>query len=230
MQRSPLLTAAGGVLIYYALLPWLGWWLGAPALWPLDLADLTRTWLADAARTLYLALALGLAGAVWWLAARVPGSRPFLLAWISAGHHAALEIILVMGPCCDRREQLVLADSAVLRWAGLALFCGGAALAAWTSALRGAEAARQEQTAPEPLLLVSGPYRRLRYPHHLGLLILALGAALVFRSWLGLGGCLLLAGTLIPRIQHEEQAALKKYGIRWSAYARHSWKLIPYIY
>jgi hypothetical protein len=32
------------------------------------------------------------------------------------------------------------------------------------------------------------------------------------------------------RIREEEQRAKIKHGILWSAYSRHSWKLIPFIY
>lgn len=226
------LLAAAGPFGLYLLLPLIGWWLGGgdgASPWN---ANLVSSFLAEPARGLYLAAAAIQVPVTAILSARLPGNRPLYLAKPGAIHwsHIALETILVIGPYSDRRGTLVMEPSAALRWVGFGLFGLGMALAVWAGYLRSRQIARQELAPSAPVLLVEGPYRRLRYPHYLGLIGLALGAAFIFRSWFGFGAALFLFNFVIMRLNQDEQSARKKYGIRWTAYARRSWRLLPFIY
>ncbi len=225
------LKAAASSFSLYLLLPALGWWLGAGGN-DFFSPELAGSFLAEPVRLLYLVCAVGLVVATALLSARLPAAQHTYLVKPGAVHwrHIALEMILTLGPYSDHRAMLVWEPSAALRWAGIILFGFGMGLALWSGFLRSRQAGLQDLAPYDPVLLVDGPYRRLRHPHYLGLILYALGAALIFRSWFGLGAALFLFNFVIMRMNQDEQKASKKYGIRWTAYAHHSWRLLPYIF
>ncbi len=141
-----------------------------------------------------------------------------------------METVLVLSPFCDHRAILVLGDSPIPRWCGAILFVLGTGLQLWASYLHARAATRVNADPDDLILVVEGPFRRLRYPDYLGLLVLSLGTALVFRSWIGLGTVVFMLNFMIMRMNEEEQTARKKFGIQWTAYSRNSWRLVPYIY
>lgn len=80
-------------------------------------------------------------------------------------------------------------------------------------------------------LIADGPYRWIRHPNYAGLLMIAVGTALMARSRLAL---LVALAVWLPlallRIREEERALHQRLGPRWDAYARDRWMLIPGIY
>lgn len=226
------MQAAANSFSLYLLLPWIGWWLGrTDRISSLDL-ELVTSFLAEPVRVLYLVCATGQVLAAAILSTHLPARKHTDLVKPGADfwRAIALETILVLGPYSDHRGMLVLEPSTALRWVGIVLFGSGLGLAVWAGFLRSRQAVLLELTSNDPVLLVEGPYRRLRHPHYLGLVLFALGAAFIFRSWFGLGAALFLFNFVIMRMNQEEYSASKKYGIRWTAYARHSWRLLPFIF
>ena len=219
-------------LVTYLVLPFLGWWLAERALAPAVEASILSSFVSEPARAAYLAASGVQIVLSALLAGRLPPVpkrftvRPGLLHW----RLIALETILVLGPYCDHRGTLVFGDSAPLRWLGVILYASGTSLALWAGYLRSWAVARMDQSPYEPVLLVDGPFRQLRYPGYLGLLLFSLGAALLFRSWFGLGAFCLMLNFIVMRINEEDHSARVKFGIRWTAYSRHSWRLVPFIY
>jgi len=53
---------------------------------------------------------------------------------------------------------------------------------------------------------------------------------LVYRSWLGLILVTVLAGVLAWRIHDEEELMHSEFGTTWEAYARRTWRLVPFVY
>ncbi|MGI6469508.1 MAG: isoprenylcysteine carboxylmethyltransferase family protein [Syntrophomonadaceae bacterium] len=77
-------------------------------------------------------------------------------------------------------------------------------------------------------LVTSGPYRKIRHPLYLGVLISLIATDMVFSSW----GALLITvfftlPILIYRIKLEEEFLLKHFGDDYKEYMQHSKKLIP---
>jgi protein-S-isoprenylcysteine O-methyltransferase Ste14 len=58
----------------------------------------------------------------------------------------------------------------------------------------------------------------------------ALGASLLFRSWIGLLLNLLVLGLLVQRIYDEEALMHHEFGAEWEGYCQRSWRLIPHLY
>jgi protein-S-isoprenylcysteine O-methyltransferase Ste14 len=70
----------------------------------------------------------------------------------------------------------------------------------------------------------------VRHPRYLGVILLMLGIALVFRSWWALLLVLALSLVLLWRIQDEEKLLQEEFGSFWEAYAKKSWRLVPLVY
>lgn len=103
---------------------------------------------------------------------------------------------------------------------GLALALGGGALWLWATIVL---VARGDGT-PLPLdpprrLVVSGPYRHLRNPMHLGLVAFFLGEALLFRSPVFVGIVAVGAAGLAAYARWREDPVLsERFGARYAAY------------
>lgn len=213
------------------LLPFVGWWISSEVLWLPPLGELLTSFISEPARLVYLMIVVAIAMVTGVLTGGTPVSKPIeqrsaMLHW----RNIALEITMVLGPFSDHRGQMVLGDGGVLRWVGLALFVIGMTALLWTSELRNRALYRQNLTLYDPILLTAGPFRKLRYPDYLGQIIYMLGAALVFRSLIGLGSFLLVILFITALIREEEELARAKFGARWLDHCRTSWKLIPFIF
>ena len=117
-----------------------------------------------------------------------------------------------------------------LRWTGALLFCLGGALRLWPVFVLGKRFSGLVAIQPGHTLVTDGIYRRLRNPSYLGMLVIAVGWALAFRSGVGL---LLAALTVIPLIAriHAEEALLRaQFGGEYDSYCASTWRLIPGLY
>jgi protein-S-isoprenylcysteine O-methyltransferase Ste14 len=117
-----------------------------------------------------------------------------------------------------------------VRWLGALLFIVGGALRLWPVFVLGNRFSGLVAIQPGHRLVTDGIYRNLRNPSYLGMLVIALGWALAFRSGVGV---LLAVLTLIPLIAriHSEEALLRaRFGGEYEAYCSRSWRLIPRIY
>ena len=117
-----------------------------------------------------------------------------------------------------------------VRWLGALLFIVGGALRLWPVFVLGRRFSGLVAIQPGHRLVTEGIYRNLRNPSYLGMMVIAVGWALAFRSSVGL---LLAALTLIPLIAriHSEEALLRaQFGSEYEAYCARSWRLIPGLY
>jgi len=83
---------------------------------------------------------------------------------------------------------------------------------------------------PGHSLETRGIYRVIRNPSYLGMLINAMGWALVFRSGaeLLIAACLLVP--LVARMHAEERLLREHFGAEYEAHFRRRWRLVPGIY
>lgn len=115
--------------------------------------------------------------------------------------------------------------------AGGLVLAGGAALRVWSIRVLAAHFRYELRVEREQRLVNRGPYRVLRHPSYLGLLLIVLGAALAYGSVLGmLVGGALTATFLVLRIRDEEQVLRDAYGEAYSAYSKRTWRLVPFVY
>jgi len=80
-------------------------------------------------------------------------------------------------------------------------------------------------------LIHDGPYRLLRHPSYAGSLLTLAGLGLALGNWLSLlaaVGCALVGFT--RRIRIEERTMQTRFGDSYTAYARRTWRLVPFIW
>ena len=85
-------------------------------------------------------------------------------------------------------------------------------------------------SATQPVI-AAGPYRLLRHPSYLGMVLALAGSGLSLGNWLSLASlvALPLVGLLI-RIRVEEAALPHSLGPAYAAYARSRKRLLPFIW
>jgi len=93
----------------------------------------------------------------------------------------------------DRKEFWIL-DGETVRWIGVVLFAAGGALRLGPVFVLGRRFSGLVAIQPGHTLATGGPYRIIRHPSYLGLLVNSLGWALAFRAGVGV----LLTAMLIP--------------------------------
>jgi protein-S-isoprenylcysteine O-methyltransferase Ste14 len=117
-----------------------------------------------------------------------------------------------------------------VRWLGALLFIGGGALRLWPVFVLGNRFSGLVAIQPGHRLVTEGIYRNLRNPSYLGMLVIAVGWALAFRSGVGLVLAVLTVIPLIARIHSEEALLRAKFGSEYEVYCSRSWRLIPGLY
>ncbi len=137
---------------------------------------------------------------------------------------------LMFLPFADRHETGVVVDAQSLRWLGLAFSGIGYALIFWSGIALGKQYSAEVTIQKDHQLITTGLYHSVRHPRYLGVISLAIGSSLLFRSWLGLAASVILVGVLLVRIQDEESLMRREFGSRWDAYCQQSWRLLPYLY
>ena len=75
-----------------------------------------------------------------------------------------------------------------------------------------------------------GPYRVIRNPSYLGMIVVMIGWGLAFRGWTGVLIALLLVVPLVFRIRAEERLLHAHFGAQYDAYCAHTWRLFPGLY
>jgi protein-S-isoprenylcysteine O-methyltransferase Ste14 len=133
-------------------------------------------------------------------------------------------------PAYTDRKELWTIDGDTIRWLGVALFAVGGALRIWPVFVLGNRFSGLVAIQPEHNLVTNGIYGVIRHPSYLGLLINSLGWSLAFRSGLGVLLTLLLVPPLLARIHAEKNLLHSEFGVEYTAYRSHTWRLIPGVY
>lgn len=111
---------------------------------------------------------------------------------------------------------------------GVLLFLAGAGLRAWSQQTLGHRFTAHVAPDTEGGLVTAGPYRHVRHPSYLALLLVFPSAPLVLSSLPG--AAIALAGYLpflVLRTRHEEARLREAFGDEYEAYAERTPALIP---
>jgi protein-S-isoprenylcysteine O-methyltransferase Ste14 len=111
---------------------------------------------------------------------------------------------------------------------GLVLILLGQAIRIWTRLTIGGMYSGYLRVKVGHVLVTDGPYRFIRHPGYTGFLLMALGLAVGYSSWIGLAAVpvLLLPG-LAYRMKVEESLLVEQFKDDYQAYTRKVKKLIP---
>jgi protein-S-isoprenylcysteine O-methyltransferase Ste14 len=141
-----------------------------------------------------------------------------------------LAVGLILLPICDRHGLATLPESPLVRWPGVILTAIGYALVFLSGVYLGRQYSAEVTIQKDHQLITAGPYRRIRHPRYLGILLLTVGASLAFRTWAGFALFPIVLALLLWRIRDEETLMEREFGEAWRAYCRRSWGLVPGIF
>jgi protein-S-isoprenylcysteine O-methyltransferase Ste14 len=144
------------------------------------------------------------------------------------GFAAAVEVGKLAVLLDYARWHLVPAlEKPALQALGLAIAAIGSAGLVWTDRWLARHFASAETA---DALMTRGPYRFVRHPRYVSILLLGLSLPLVFASILGWPVWLVLLVAIRHRIVREESHLRALFGARYEAYCRGTARLVPGIY
>ena len=132
-------------------------------------------------------------------------------------------------PYMDRLDAWTI-DGDTTRWLGVAVLVVGGVLRIWPMFVLGSRFSGLVAIQPGHELATDGPYRWVRHPSYLGLMLGFFGWALVFRSAVGVVAGVLGFPLLSDRIDAEEALLAARFGAAYEEYRRRTWRLVPGIY
>jgi protein-S-isoprenylcysteine O-methyltransferase Ste14 len=115
---------------------------------------------------------------------------------------------------------------------GLAIAWAGIGLRWWSFRTLGRYFTFDVMTSSDQPVITSGPYRIVRHPSYLGLLLAFAGIGVAtYANWLSLAALILLASLgLANRIRVEEAALSATLGEKYRAYAAGRKRIIPFVW
>ena len=111
----------------------------------------------------------------------------------------------------------------------LILLVGTAAIASALQALRSQYTLRV-RTSESQTLVQTGPYRHVRHPIYLGLILVFFSASVAWWSAYGAVLALPTMPLLLRRVGIEERAMALRFGDEYATYSRKTKKPIPFVY
>ena len=133
-------------------------------------------------------------------------------------------------PYMDARDLWVLPGGDATRWIGLTLLATGASLRIGPMLTLGRRFVSTVAIQPEHTLHTSGLYATLRHPSYLGILLMDLGFAGVFRSVVALLLLPLVLWMFVRRMDVEEAFLVERFGDPYRTYMGRTARLLPGIY
>jgi protein-S-isoprenylcysteine O-methyltransferase Ste14 len=143
---------------------------------------------------------------------------------------AVLYLGLAGLPYAARRGLVTFEISENAAWWGTALCALGYGLIYVSGATLGKMYSPNVTLLPNHKLITTGIYARLRHPRYLGHLLALLGLTVLFHCWLGLAAFAIELVIVLVRIRQEEALLHQKFGRAYAEYARHTPRLVPFVY
>ena len=154
-----------------------------------------------------------------------PDWRPFFPLLV--GHSLFTAFVM---PYMDARNLWVLPGGDVTRWLGLALLTIGVSLRLGPMIELGRRFVSVVALQPGHTLHTRGFYRWVRHPSYLGILLMDLGFAGVFRSTVALALMPVVFWMFKRRMDVEEGFMVEQFGEPYRAYMTQTARLVPSVY
>ena len=138
--------------------------------------------------------------------------------------------IVILAPFSDGRSIGVLNVEDTIRYIGLLITIPGFVLMQAGEKYLAKQFSIEVTLQKDHKLIQSGPYKVIRHPRYLGILVFFTGISLTFRSLLGIMLVMVLAAVLVWRVFAEEKMMHQEFGKEWEAYRAKTWRLIPYLF
>lgn len=139
----------------------------------------------------------------------------------------AFELLFADRPRIAPLQDRFVPQEAWIGWMGIALTCVGITIAIWARYCLGAYWSARVTLKEDHRLIRSGPYAFVRHPIYSGMLLGAVGAALVAGEWHGIVAVALLLAAHSRKALREEGLLSKEFGEEYAAYRRATGFLFP---
>lgn len=120
-----------------------------------------------------------------------------------------------------------LPADAAIGWSGVFLTALGAALAIWARYTLGEYWSARVTLKEGHQIIRSGPYRFVRHPIYTGMLVAAIGTAIVVGEWRAVAAVLILLTVHSLKARREERLLTSEFGEEYAAYRRSTGFLFP---
>lgn len=114
-----------------------------------------------------------------------------------------------------------------VRWLGVGLGVLGGALIVWTFSNLGKNLTDTVVTRREHTLVTSGPYRWVRHPFYVAVLLTVFANALAAANWFLMVGGTLVFLLMVIRTRTEEAKLLERFGDQYRAYMARTGRFVP---
>lgn len=138
-------------------------------------------------------------------------------------------LLLWWPDACPGMGTMLYQRPAGLRLLAALICLGGLAVACWARATLAGNWSSNVTLKQNHELIQTGPYRWVRHPIYTGLLLMALGTALLggrLGSWLG---CLLMTLGFWIKLKYEEALLLRHFPDTYPAYQQRVKALVPFL-
>ena len=133
-------------------------------------------------------------------------------------------------PYMDARDLLVLPGGDALRWAGLLVLACGDALRVWPMMTLGERFASVAAIQEGHRLHTGGVYAWMRHPSYVGIILMDLGFAAIFRSSVAVLLLPVVFYMFKKRMDIEESLLIQEFGEEYRDYMKRSARLMPGVY
>jgi len=138
--------------------------------------------------------------------------------------------VVILAPFSDGHSFLALNIGDDFRYFGIILCIPGFVLMQMAEKYLGRQFSIEVTLQENHKLIQGGPYKFIRHPRYLGILLFFLGISLAFRSLLTILIVLVLCGVLVWRVFAEEALMKQEFGNEWDSYCATSWRILPFIF
>ncbi len=176
----------------------------------------------------FIVVVLGTSITRMLLGLRQPAGRSVgQTAWLRSSLFYLIASVIFFGICAVLWKPLPISFSipwhGIMLVGGVLLLSGGLSLYAWgmfsLGKMHSGSTSMGAQLYLGHKLVTSGPYRYVRHPMYLGIMIAPFGGLLLFHNWTML--LVSLGFLFLPRrARREEQALAAEFGKEWQEYAR----------
>lgn len=121
--------------------------------------------------------------------------------------------------------------SLFMSWIGIVMMTLGLTLRVWAAQVLGAFYTRTLRTVKEHHVVQNGPYRLVRHPGYLGMIVVWSGAGLAVQNWVVFMVIfVVMISCYSYRIRAEELMLSQTFGKEYTSYKTKTWKLSPFLY
>ena len=117
----------------------------------------------------------------------------------------------------------------ILGWASALLTAIGIGFAIWARVNLGRNWSSRPTVKEQHELVTTGPYAYVRHPIYSGIMLAALGTALV-TSIFGIGVLVFISITFALRMHKEEKIMLELFPEQYPEYQKHTKRLVPFVW